>query len=391
MHVIRKARLENLADLTEDVAAAIAAMPKASVRQPRPAGFPLLFSSDWQLVEPVVAYLHEHSIQRGRTDDTVRTYSEILFDWFETLEQNAICWRSADAVDLVAYRNRMLSEPSGHTGRPYQISTINLRVRGVLRFYAWAVRSGWLESSPLADSLDGSIASVPGPRVARDADSSIFLLRQYEALPRPLSPRQANQLAACLSSPYDLMAKWQIATGLRVSELLRLKTSDVATATGRAAEKQLIEVVRKGRKQGYVVAPVSLLEETRAYVRLHRILWIRRVQRRRGGEEPSDLFIGRRGRPVVKNTYQRAIRMAGESCGFKVVSHALRATFACALLARLEHAARDGAAVNPLLIVKILMGHERIETTDKYLRAIVVDDCVLMDALQGLVPDEGYV
>ena len=89
------------------------------LREPRPAGFPLLFTADCQLIEPAVAYLHEHFIQRAHTADTLRTYAEILYDWFETLEQNAIAWGEADAVDLVAYRNRMLLEPSGHTGRPY--------------------------------------------------------------------------------------------------------------------------------------------------------------------------------------------------------------------------------------------------------------------------------
>ena len=120
------------------------------LREPRPAGFPLLFTADCQLIEPAVAFLHEHFIQRAHTADTLRTYAEILYDWFETLEQNAIAWREADAVDLVAYRNRMLSEPSGHTGRPYRISTINHRVRGVLRFYEWLVRNRYLDASPLA-------------------------------------------------------------------------------------------------------------------------------------------------------------------------------------------------------------------------------------------------
>ena len=117
---------------------------------PRPAGFPLLFTADCRLIEPAVAFLHEHFIQRAHTADTLRTYAEILYDWFETLEQNAIPWRDADAVDLVAYRNRMLSQPSGHTGRPYRISTINHRVRGVLRFYEWMVRNEYLDASPLA-------------------------------------------------------------------------------------------------------------------------------------------------------------------------------------------------------------------------------------------------
>jgi integrase/recombinase XerD len=36
-------------------------------------------------------------------------------------------------------------------------------------------------------------------------------------------------------------------------------------------------------------------------------------------------------------------------------------------------------------VVKVLMGHERIETTDRYLRAIVVDAVVLKDVLDTLL------
>jgi hypothetical protein len=60
------------------------------------------------------------------------------------------------------------------------------------------------------------------------------------------------------------------------------------------------------------------------------------------------------------------------------------------LLARLEHLANQGANINPLLIVKILMGHEHLETTDRYLRAIAVDACVLKDVLDALLsPTQG--
>jgi integrase/recombinase XerD len=58
------------------------------LREPRPVGFPLLFRAQSNLIEPAVAYLHEHGVQRAHTADTVRTYAEILYDWFDTLEQN---------------------------------------------------------------------------------------------------------------------------------------------------------------------------------------------------------------------------------------------------------------------------------------------------------------
>ena len=57
------------------------------------------------------------------------------------------------------------------------------------------------------------------------------------------------------------------------------------------------------------------------------------------------------------------------------------------MLARLEQLAKGGESINPLLIVKVLMGHEHIETTDRYLRAITVDACVLGDVFDSLLAD----
>ncbi len=148
VQIIRKAALPLPSEVPAKLRAAATAAADIRLREPRSVGFPLLFSSDWQLIEPAVAYLHEHGVQCAHTADTLRTYSEILYDWFDTLEQNRIDWQTADAADLVAYRNRMLTQSSPH-GRLYSIRTINHRVRGVLRFYAWAVRHGWLSSSAL--------------------------------------------------------------------------------------------------------------------------------------------------------------------------------------------------------------------------------------------------
>lgn len=75
-----------------------------TLRMPRPPNLPLLLSKDGALLEAPTDFLHEHALSRGCTDDTLRTYTEVLFEWFETLEQNGIDWTSADALDLIAYR-----------------------------------------------------------------------------------------------------------------------------------------------------------------------------------------------------------------------------------------------------------------------------------------------
>jgi integrase len=263
----------------------------------------------------------------------------------------------------------------------------------VLRFYEWTVRSGWLRGSPLIGrSNDFAIARRARPSRAAhedDADANFFVLRQFASLPRPLSMAQARELLAALVPPYDLMARWQLYTGLRVSELLRLTIEDVfkLMTPQRAAPEathQVIDVLRKGRKSGYVIASAGLLEETAGYASAHRRAWLARSARRRGAVETPAFFIGSRGTPVSKNRYQQVIHCAGRARGFKATTHLLRATFACMMLARLEQLAKEGASINPLLIVKVLMGHEHIETTDRYLRAIAVDTCALSEVLDSL-------
>ncbi|MGO8856904.1 MAG: tyrosine-type recombinase/integrase [Steroidobacteraceae bacterium] len=395
VQIIRKAALPLPGEVPSSLREAAAAAASITLREPRPVGFPLLFSGDMQIIEAAVAYLHEHSVQRAHTADTLRTYAEILHDWFDTLEQNGIIWSDADGADLVAYRNRMLSQSSAHTGRPYSVRTINHRVRGVLRFYEWAVRTAWLRQSSLA-GRDNEFALSRGdgrtPHFGRSEPSqSFFVLRQFEAMPRPLTSTQARELLARLPSPYDLMARWQIYTGLRVSELLRLTVHDIvqhdqARSTGPAVSHHVIGLMRKAGKRGYVIASERLLEETDNYRRLQRTAWTKRWSETDGPREAA-LFIGLRGTAVRKNTYQQVIRLAGQDCGFFATTHLLRATFACMMLARLEQVAKAGEAVNPLLVVKILMGHERISTTDRYLRAIAVDAHVLSESIDSLLGD----
>ena len=395
VEIVRKGTLPDPSEVPEALRPAAAAAQRMVLREPRPAGFPLLFSSDMRLIEPAIAFLHEHAIQRACTTETLRTYAEILYDWFDSLEQTGVVWNDVDASDLIAYRDRMLKRPSAHTGRPFSPRTINLRVQGVLRFYLWAVRHAWLLSSPLTALATGfplvrHVRRGPG-HYWQPAERSLVALRQFENLPRPLTSEQARELLAELQPPYDLMARWQLYTGLRVGELLRLGVKDVLDHGTKTSSSETtyrsINIVRKGRKPGYVIASMSLLDETAGYISQYRAGWMKRAARARGRSPRTELFVNRRGAAVRKNTYQQAIARAGDACGFKATSHLLRASFGCWLLARLEQLAKQGAAINPLLIVKILMGHEHIATTDRYLRAVAIDIHTLSDVLDTLLAE----
>ena len=115
-----------------------------------PAGFPILVSERMAIIEPAFSWLMELATVPGRSHaaETVRTYGEHLHDWFDSLEQSGLDWSAVSEGEVAAWRNRMLSQPSPHTKRPYARSTVNDRVRTVCRFYVWAQRRGWIEALP---------------------------------------------------------------------------------------------------------------------------------------------------------------------------------------------------------------------------------------------------
>jgi hypothetical protein len=98
-----------------------------------PAGYPILMSERMAIIEPAFAWLVELATIPGRSHaaETIRTYGEHLHDWFDSLEQTGLDWRDVGEAEIAAWRNRMLSQPSSHTKRPYARSTEAFRAASV--------------------------------------------------------------------------------------------------------------------------------------------------------------------------------------------------------------------------------------------------------------------
>lgn len=242
-----------------------------------------------------------------------------------------------------------------------------------------------LRSSPIGER-PGLIMKSANLSRRKNFEASVkspFIIRQYENLPNPLNSAEARDLLAALQPPFDLIARWQLYTGMRISEALQLNLGDIQTKSQRRSIK--IEICRKGRKHGYIIAPAPLIRATENYIATHRLAWQNRTASRRNTLNPEALFITSHGKRASKGNYQRAIRETSISLGFRCTSHTLRATFACTLLSKLESLSKSGASINPLMIVKILMGHSNIETTDRYLRAIYTDGCDVEAILEDLL------
>ena len=161
-------------------------------------------------------------------------------------------------------------------------------------------------------------------------------------LPEVLSQKEVERLLLAATTQRDrclLMTAY--ATGLRVSELVRLKVSAIDS------HRMMVRVEQgKGRKDRYTILSQRLLCELRSYWKEHR--------------SPTYLFPNRKGTPLsidyAQKTYNRAKLRAGIEKGHGI--HTLRHCFATHLLE---------AGVD-LKTIQTLLGHTSLLSTERYLQ-----------------------
>lgn len=135
--------------------------------------------------------------------------------------------------------------------------------------------------------------------------------------------------------------------GLRVSELIRLRLSDLYF------EEDFIKVTGKGEKQRFV--PISDL--TKKYITIYR-KGVRVHQQVQKGSEDI-LFLNRRGKQLTRAMIFTIVKQLAEKIGLgKTISpHTFRHSFATHLL-------ENGA---DLRAIQQMLGHESITTTEVYM------------------------
>jgi len=349
-------------------------------------GLPVLLDSDMRLVEPACAWLMHVALVRGRTRSlqTWRAYGEALYDWWQTLEANGWAWDRIGYHEVAAYRDRMLSGPSDHTGRPYARATINGRLRIIALFYQWSVARGQTASMPFT-AQDVSVArSRPAPFLAPvDASGGIrpaneLVLREVRTLPRPLAPEAIRRVMAPLGARDRLIVEWAALTGMRRMEIAGLsKAALPSTGDAEFVSSPIIPIrldVTKGGRVRQVYPPLPLLDRTRAYLREERAAIVRRARRSTSGDrEPDALFLTANGTPMTPRRVGAMFSAASRAAGIEASFHALRHTFAGVMLRMLQRQTERNPEMNPLLVLQAILGHADISTTAVYLRMVAVD------------------
>ena len=261
-------------------------------------------------------------IERGLADNTILSYSRDLTRFLKFLNTRGI---SPARVSL-----REITEYTSSLRRSLSARSIARNISAIKAFFRFLVMDGKIGSSP------ARLLEAP---------------RQSQRLPGVLSRDEVDRL---LSQP-DIssikgrrdraMLEVLYASGLRVSELVGLKLSNVNLEVG------FLRTMGKGSKERLVPMGEKALKALKDY------LLNGRPQLNKSGNSPF-VFLNASSHPLTRQGFWKLIKKHGIKAGItkNITPHTLRHSFA-------SHLLEAGA---DLRSVQVMLGHEDITTTQIY-------------------------
>jgi len=187
--------------------------------------------------------------------------------------------------------------------------------------------------------------------IERDPTELLSSPKQWQSLPKYLNEKQLEGLIASpdAAKPQGLrdraMLEFLYATGLRVSELCRVRVSDVERNLG------YVRVLGKGNKQRIVPVGKAALRAIEHYLDSGRPRLLK-------GRASPYLFVSNRGGAMLRQSFWKLLGAYGKKAGIfhGLTPHVIRHSFATHLL--------EGGA--DLRSVQTMLGHADISTTQIY-------------------------
>lgn len=272
--------------------------------------------------EALQAFLHYLSIEKGLAANTRHAYAQDIRTLFLFLRKEKIPWFKADEESLVKFIHHQ--SRSGLSAR-----SLARRISALKSFFRYLVFDGVLKKDPTL-KLSSPKAWVPLPKF-------LSILEVERLLDFPLGED------ACRKRD-KAMLELLYATGLRVSELVSLRVSDINLEEG------FLLCRGKGGKERIVPIGHSASDAVRLYLSSARPKLLKR--------DTEALFLTIRGSIFTRQGFWKMLKAYGERAGLaaKISPHVLRHSFATHLMER-------GA---DLRSVQIMLGHSQITTTQIY-------------------------
>jgi len=300
-------------------------------------------------LEDFLAYLHT----LDRSPHTLEAYQsdvKAFFNWLQMQLGREVLPTEVTPFDIQKYRDHLQAE-----GR--KPGSINRRLAALRAFFHWAVESGVVASNPANHVKVVRQVQHPPKALSKEA---VYRLQRTAAARRQLAQARANgHVTPSLVNAIrdEAILNLLLYTGIRVSELVALRLSDVQI--GQRSRKVIVHS-GKGRKYREVPLHLQARKALQAYLDV------------RPQTEDDHLFVGQRG-PLHTRGVQMRVTALGEAAGVPVTPHVLRHTLATRLL-------REGGA--DLVTTAALLGHENVTTTAVYTQPGEQDLVAVVDKLE---------
>ena len=293
------------------------------------AKFDQLSVTEQRIIESFIDHLW---MENGLSDNTLSAYRNDLAGfalWLKEKNQSLTVANTGIIQDFLAH-NYHIQQKRRSVAR--LLSTLR-------RFYFYLYRENHITEDPTH-----LLESPKGER----------------ALPVSLNEQQIDDLLAAPDTSDDLglrdraMLEVLYATGLRVSELISLQTSQISLQQG------VIRVIGKGNKERLVPVGEVALEWLMNYYQQSRPqLLLKVMSNQKQASQCSAVFVTKRGKSMTRQAFWYMVKRYALIAGITtdhLSPHTLRHAFATHLL---NHGA-------DLRVVQMLLGHSDISTTQIY-------------------------
>ena len=264
------------------------------------------------------SFLNYLLVDKGLSNNTVKAYEADISSFFQWLDNEDLKYKNLQEDHINQYISFLFQ-------KKMRSSSVNRKISSIKSFYIFLVKRNFLKNSPLND---------------------LVTPKQEKYLPESMSEAEVDKL---LNSPDvsnkienrdKAMIEMLYATGMRISELVNLKMTDVDM------KRCVVKVFGKGSKERLVPFGETALDSLRSYLN------------EREQSSSKEIFLSNRGKKMTRVAFWQRVKvyLIRENLKNSISPHTLRHAFATHLLNR-------GA---DLRSVQLLLGHSDLSTTQIY-------------------------
>lgn len=261
-------------------------------------------------------------VKHKEENTTINSYAEDIYKYLEYIESkhinNALNIKYENILDYLKYLNN----------NNYKVSSIARKITSIKSFHKYLSETNNIE----------------------DVSLKINIPKFYRKLPNILTIEEVdNLLDINLKSPFDYrnkaMLELMYSSGLRVSELINLKLSDIDL------DNNYVRCFGKGNKERIVPIGEVAIEYLKIYINEYR-------DSMKKGYYTENIFLNNHGKNITRQGFFLIIKQIAKEKDIdkNITPHMLRHSFATHLL-------NNGA---DLRTIQEMLGHANLSTTQVY-------------------------